>query len=128
MKSLSPVYQCVHCKTIFGNRTELVDHFKEHGPVDVRPPKEPYSFDYIILKSLVDTFVAVNKKNPRAKYFMITCVELHRILLRTLGLEEGDQYAPSNQTPTHVLKHLGLLTKSRMGWTNYGNSSVANIF
>lgn len=127
LKSFSPVYRCFRCETIFESRPKLVEHFfKEHGPVKVFPPKEPYSFDYIILKALVDRFVAVNKKYPRAKYFMITCAELYNILLNSLGFKEGDQYAPSNQTPTHVLKRLGLLIKgkrekNRIGWNEKGN-------
>lgn len=117
--SLTPVYLCIGCEEeskgtrVFRDKIELIKHFwKEHGQVIAFPPKEPYNFEYIILKALVDKYVEIHKKYVSSKYFTMTCAGLYDILLFTLGLNKGDEYAPSNQTPTHVLRHLGLLNKN----------------
>ena len=110
IKSLFPVYQCRHCQTIFENQQSLVEHFKEHGVVDIHPPTEP-CVEYVLLKHLVEVAVKI----PRAKHFTITCAELHAVLLR-----QFDNL--SNQTPTHTLKHLGLFKgRSKMAWDGNGN-------
>jgi hypothetical protein len=146
LNSLTPVYICDACKGIFQgklefgehifqSRVELVKHFwKEHGKVVALKPKEPYNLDYIILKALVDKYVEIHKKYVSSKYFTITCKELHNNLLWTLGFNEDDEYAPSNQTPTHILKHLGLLNKNNkrekniMSRTSKGRIYHINIY
>jgi hypothetical protein len=137
LNSLTPIYLCNACEkeNIFQSKIELVKHFwEEHGKVVALKPKEPYNFDYIILKALVDKYVEIHKKYVSSKYFTITCKELHNNLLWTLGFNEGDEYAPSNQTPTHILKHLGLLNKNsnreknRMSRTSKGRIYHINIY
>lgn len=131
--SFEPVYLCYECahsnkEVFFRDRAELVKHYVNDHDLRMLEfiPKYPYDFDYIILSALVERYFTELKHHPRHKYFKISSEELHKKLLNKLGFEKGEKDAPSNQTPSHALKRLGLLEKkskekNRLGWNSKGN-------
>jgi len=110
----TPFYKCHLCKDFITPVRELMeDHLQEfHGfeECDI-PPENPKDMTYIILDELIN--LSQQEEFKDKNYIVVTNEFLWTQLLRRLGFEKEDKFAPSNQKPRQILDKLGILCKHK---------------